>query len=64
MVVDGRALAVPLVQQRVDGDRVQITMGGNREYAEIAAEAQTLADAMSAGAALESDWVVESITTR
>jgi len=48
-VVDGEVLSAPLVQERIDAGRIQITMGGSSASGDLAADANDLAMALRAG---------------
>lgn len=56
IVLDGRALSVPVVQQPIAGGRVMITLGGDAALG----EAQAIAAALGGGALSCSRWTLES----
>jgi preprotein translocase subunit SecD len=57
IVVDGAILSMPVVQERVPGGRMVISLGSAGNAAQVLAGAHALADALASGA-LRDDWEV------
>jgi preprotein translocase subunit SecD len=64
IVLDGRAVSVPIVQTPIAGGRVMITMGGASGAGRSALpEAQAIAAALGGGRLSCSAWTLEEETT-
>lgn len=61
IVVDGEVVSAPIVQSRIDGGRIQVTLGDGRNLDAQRREAEALARALGPGARVSTPFVVAEI---